>query len=162
MPPLLFLHGLESGPIGTKSAHLRTVFGDVLCPDTTGLLDPEARLERVLTLTADVRDAIVIGSSFGGLMAVLLAHRRPERCRALVLLAPALRPDLVEDLQPQPPTWILHGRDDPIVPCAWSEGWAERTGARLTRVDDGHSLRHSLDAIIQLVRQAQEPPDRSA
>ena len=158
MAPLVFLHGLESGPVGTKSAHLRDVFGNVLCPDTQGLLDPFTRLERVLSLTREVRDAIVIGSSFGGLMAVHLAHRRPKTCRALVLLAPALRPDLTEDLLPQPPTWILHGRQDDVVPGTWSEAWATQTGAHLSWAEDDHSLRNSLDAMVRLVRAAQETP----
>ncbi len=162
MTPLVFLHGLESGPIGTKSAHLRQVFGAVSCPDTRGLLDPSTRLERVLELTKDVRGAVVIGSSFGGLMAVHLAHRRPETCGALVLLAPALRSDLTEDLLPQPPTWILHGLQDDVVPSAWSEDWTARTCADLTLVEDGHSLRNSLDAMVRLVRAAQQALNEDA
>lgn len=39
---------------------------------------------------------ILVGSSMGGWMAMLLAHARPERIAAMVLIAPA--PDLTEDL----------------------------------------------------------------
>jgi pimeloyl-ACP methyl ester carboxylesterase len=51
-----------------------------------------------LAVLDDVSDGpqVLIGSSMGGWIATLVAHARPERIAALVLIAPA--PDLTEDL----------------------------------------------------------------
>jgi len=46
-PQPVFLHGLESGPHGSKFHTLRTVFPDLIAPDTEGIFDPDERLARI-------------------------------------------------------------------------------------------------------------------
>jgi pimeloyl-ACP methyl ester carboxylesterase len=151
---LLFLHGLESGPHGSKYQALAAAFGTVLAPDTTGISDPAHRLARIAKATQDLRSAVIVGSSFGGLMAVLLAEKYPERCHRLVLMAPAVHVPLIDHIQRQPPTVIVHGTRDAVVPFSASETFAARTGALLLPQDDDHRLAASLSVMIEQVRLA--------
>ncbi len=150
-PPLVFLHGLESGPHGRKYQALATAFGEVQAPDTEGVFDPVERLERIVAATRSLERGLVVGSSFGGLMAVLLAHHHPERVGALVLCAPAVYPPRVDAVYRLPPTVILHGVHDDIVSIAVSEELADRTGATLLRLDDDHGLAASLQVLVDAV-----------
>jgi pimeloyl-ACP methyl ester carboxylesterase len=94
MPPhrqpanLCFLHGLESSSRGTKGRWLAERFPDVRLHDYHG--DLPQRLEQLEQHLTRLDDLILVGSSFGGLMAACFAARHPGRCRRLVLLAPAL------------------------------------------------------------------------
>lgn len=84
----VFLHGLDSSSRGTKGRWLAERFPEVRARDYDG--DLPDRLDQLTDHVAGLDDLILIGSSFGGLMAVTFAVRHPERCRRLVLLAPAL------------------------------------------------------------------------
>jgi pimeloyl-ACP methyl ester carboxylesterase len=84
----VFLHGLDSSGRGTKGRWLVEHFPGVQARDYHGELDQ--RLEQLTAQVADQSRLILIGSSFGGLMAARFAADHPQRCRRLVLLAPAL------------------------------------------------------------------------
>lgn len=84
----LFLHGLDSSIQGTKARWFCEHFPAVEMVDYSGSLDQ--RLLQLESQTAERDGLILIGSSFGGLMAACFAADHPERCRRLVLLAPAL------------------------------------------------------------------------
>ncbi|MCL1979475.1 MAG: alpha/beta fold hydrolase, partial [Proteobacteria bacterium] len=89
-PPatILFLHGLDSSTRGTKALWFRAHFPQVEMRDYHGeLTDRLAQLEEQ---TAQAGQLILVGSSFGGLMAACFAARHPDRCGRLILLAPAL------------------------------------------------------------------------
>lgn len=147
MIKLMFLHGLESGPHGTKYQALRQTFGEVLSPDCSGISDPQQRLQIVLAKIDNVTGRfLVIGSSMGGLMALLLQRARPERVAGLLLCAPALHRPAASGLSaaPLPPTIIIHGRQDTVVPIEFSQAF----GAPLLEVDDDHSLHSSLALLI--------------
>ena len=156
MATLCFLHGLESGPIGSKSIALQAAFGPVVAPDCRGLFGIDERLRHVEASLAAVDDELVlVGSSFGGLMAALLANRWPGRVRASVLLAPALHAPGVEDIRFVPPFCrILHAPADAIVPFAASVSFGERLHVPVEAVDDDHRLSASHTRIVALTAEA--------
>ena len=71
MTRVLFLHGLEGSPHGTKGTWLREHY-DVVAPalDTSSI---EAALEDALAALAAEPD-VVVGSSFGGAVLLELLH----------------------------------------------------------------------------------------
>lgn len=112
-----FLHGLESSGAGTKGQWFAERFPAVLRRDYHGDLDQ--RLEQLTDQVAGHDDLILVGSSFGGLMAATFAARHPGRCRRLVLLAPALTfaayqpPSEPLDV----PTLVVLGVHDSVCPA---------------------------------------------
>ena len=144
---LIFLHGLESGPHGAKYQALKKNFGSILSPDCSGISDPKQRLQIILSVIEQTAEPLlVIGSSMGGLMALLLQNAKPERVAGLLLCAPALHRPAAAGLNPDklPPTQIIHGRFDDVVPIEASRQF----GVPLLEVDDDHSLSSSLPLII--------------
>lgn len=156
---IIYAHGRDGTPWGAKVTALRSAGFDVLAPDLRGL-DLAARVQRLDELTRKNR-GLLVGSSYGGLAAVLLAARAPERVDALVLLAPALQlyePPVVDPNRLFLPrtvrATIVHGARDETVPIDCSRRFAARSGAavRLIEVDDDHRLAASLPVVIQAVR----------
>ncbi|TFH26996.1 MAG: alpha/beta hydrolase, partial [Promethearchaeota archaeon] len=88
--PILFLHGYESSGQGFKGEFLRTQFPGIYTPTLTGELDP--RFAQVDPIFNQHDSWVLIGSSFGGLMATLLAINYPQKVSRLILMAPALIP----------------------------------------------------------------------
>ncbi|HJQ83389.1 MAG TPA: YqiA/YcfP family alpha/beta fold hydrolase [Candidatus Binatia bacterium] len=92
---ILYLHGFASGPDSTKARffadRLAATGATVRIPD----LAPDFTHLTVTSMLAIVdpllarEPAVLFGSSLGGYLAALVAERRPERVRALVLFAPA-------------------------------------------------------------------------
>jgi pimeloyl-ACP methyl ester carboxylesterase len=143
MTTRIFLHGLESSNQGTKSICFREKFPDMIIPNFTGDLDTRmARLNEILTGKSDM---IIVGSSFGGLMASLYAFDHEELVNRLILLAPALQ-WIASNLNPLPkisiPVQIYHGRNDDVVPLKMVEEIAKKIFQNLTFtvLDDDHFL----------------------
>lgn len=87
-PPLFFLHGLESSSQGFKARWFRARFPQMRIHDYQG--DLHSRLAQLERESQGLDRLILVGSSFGGLMATCHAQRHPGQCAGLVLLAPAL------------------------------------------------------------------------
>ncbi len=140
----VFIHGLESSGHGTKGEFFRERYPDMMIEDFTGPL--AERMKKLDALLSGKKDLILVGSSFGGLMAALYACSQGERVRKLVLLAPAL--DL-DDFKPcigksiDIPTVIFHGTKDDVVPQAPVRQIAGQVFTRLTYhlVEDDHPLK---------------------
>lgn len=148
-----FFHGLESGPWGRKASALQTKFPHIQSPDFQGL-DLEERLQKAKTLTEGMTGLVIVGSSFGGLVASLLATQLPERVAGLVLCAPALHLEQAARVDLQCPFVILHGVDDDVVPISASEAFvAGAKHGRLVRVRDDHRLSNSRAEIVDLTSQ---------
>jgi pimeloyl-ACP methyl ester carboxylesterase len=145
-----FLHGLESSGKGTKGRFFAQNFPQVICPDFEGTLPNRQR--QLETLCKNQQQLILIGSSFGGLMATCFAIEHPEKINRLILLAPALN---FEAYQPpaEPlkiPTLIIIGKNDNVTPAALVSPLAEATftDLELHIEDDDHMLHdtfHHLD-----------------
>jgi pimeloyl-ACP methyl ester carboxylesterase len=139
----VFIHGLESSSQGTKGVFFREHYPDMIIEDFGGPLGE--RMEALNRLLMDRNDLILLGSSFGGLMAALYACENENRVRKVILLAPALH---LVDFAPclsrkvQLPVSLYHGSRDDVVPPAAVQAIARRIFARLDYhlVDDDHSL----------------------
>ena len=152
---VVFAHGKESGPWGTKITQLAEVAKrrgyEVLSPDYSHTHDPHERLAMLARLAPQASHALVlVGSSMGGYVsAMACADLRP---RALFLMAPALYfPGWEEEPQGIPRlTAVVHGWSDDIVPPERGLRFAERHRAALHLLDSGHTLNDQLPALSLL------------
>jgi len=160
---IIFAHGMEGTPNGSKIRSLREAGFEVLAPDFQGMaLDERVDLLQRVCEVHRTASAVLAGSSYGGLAASIVAMRMPDAFRGLLLCAPALHLD-------EPPidaqtvliapkgmkTAIIHGIDDDIVPISCSIEYAERSGEDIVafhQVDDGHRLADSHEEIISAAR----------
>jgi pimeloyl-ACP methyl ester carboxylesterase len=150
--PIYFFHGLESAPRGTKSIRLGEEF-EVISPDFQGM-DIWERLEKAERETEGMTDLVVVGSSFGGLLAALLYSRHPERFRGYVLMAPALYREAAEEVERMPErVVVIHGVHDDVVPIDGVRETCAKFGVEVTEVDDGHRLHEALDLMVDAVRE---------
>lgn len=140
---IIFLHGLESSSRGTKATFLRGLFPDMLVPDFRGSLS-----ERMASLNIILRgrmNTILVGSSFGGLMATIYAMENMDAVDRLVLLAPALNfPDFSRYMIKQVtiPARMIIGSHDIVTPAESVVPIARKIFVNLTydAVDDDHVL----------------------
>ncbi len=140
---LVFIHGLESSSCGTKGAFFHNRYPGMIIGDFSGTL--EQRMSQLELLLAGKKDLIIVGSSYGGLMATLFAFDHPEMVSKLVLLAPAL--DLPEfgrcvGKQVQMPVELYHGERDEVVKPGPVQDIAKLVFPKLKYhlVDDDHPL----------------------
>ncbi|MDY6837798.1 MAG: alpha/beta fold hydrolase [Thermodesulfobacteriota bacterium] len=110
----------------------------------------EQRMEKLTGLVSDQSFLIMVGSSFGGLMASIFACKHPNIVKKLILLAPALsllefRPYLGHTIEP--PAFVYHGKKDDVVPMRPVHDIAERVFANLVFnvVDDDHVLSRTFE-----------------
>lgn len=112
---VIYLHGRNSTGQTEKARLIRRQLPDLVAPDFTGSL--AQRLEKLEPILGQQR-WVLIGSSFGGLMAALWTCLYPERVERLILLAPALH---YADFEAPPapvntPCVLIHGWGDEVVP----------------------------------------------
>lgn len=147
---LIFIHGLEGSSQGVKARLLREAYPDIMIPDFRGSLDE--RMDKLYTLLGNSSGWVMVGSSFGGLMAAIFAGQKPQQVSKLVLLAPALIwPDFASS-PPDPifvPVLLYHGRQDEIIPLEAVRSLAEQIflDLDLRIVDDDHGLYKTAHAI---------------
>lgn len=146
----MFIHGLEGSSQGVKATLLRSFFPQILTPDFRG--DLNERMDALENLLGDINGWILIGSSFGGLMAALFARQHPQQVARLILLAPALIwPDFVHQAAPPitVPTVIYHGSQDNLIPLHDLRAIAKYNFINLTfhEVDDDHGLYKTVHSI---------------
>ncbi len=146
----IFIHGLLSSGQGFKARFFREIFPDILTPDFPGdLAERMAKLERILAIN---EEHILIGSSFGGLMAALYTCQHPQNVKKAILLAPALPFHAFADHPPKPcdvPVVIFHGEKDTVVPLEPTRELARRVFNNLTFhvVDDDHMLHQTVVSL---------------
>jgi pimeloyl-ACP methyl ester carboxylesterase len=155
---VVFSHGKESGPWGTKITAMAAVVRDLSLAarsvDYRGIDDPA---DRVAKLLADSREfagpVVLVGSSMGGhVSAAAAAQIGPS---GLFLLAPAFYMPGFEAYTPQEvvcPTTIVHGWHDDIVPVDNSVRWAREHAAALHVLDSDHRLEDQIEPICRLLR----------
>jgi len=139
----IFLHGLESSSRGAKATFLRGLFPDMVSPDFKGSL--AVRLALLADILAGQQDIMLVGSSFGGLMATIYAMENKGAVARIVLLAPALNfPELsgYELQQLNIPAWLIIGKNDTVTPAAQVVPVARKifTALHYDEVDDDHLL----------------------
>jgi pimeloyl-ACP methyl ester carboxylesterase len=113
---LVFIHGLESTAQGAKGQFFSQYFPHMIVENYTG--DFTARMHKLNDVLAGKDDLIIVGSSYGGLMAVKYAMENESRIKKLILLAPALNiPEFKSNYNKQLmiPVIIYHGTNDDVV-----------------------------------------------
>jgi pimeloyl-ACP methyl ester carboxylesterase len=146
----MFIHGLESNNQGTKAVYFRKNFPGMLTPNFPGSLDE--RMAKLRALLSEKSDILLVGSSFGGLMASIFAVENEPRVKRLVLLAPAI--NLMEftpyrERKLQRPVHLYHGRQDEVIPLEDVQGVARQVFPDLSfhTVDDDHYLHKTFEKI---------------
>ena len=155
---VVFSHGKESGPWGTKITAMAVVARDlgaaVESVDYRGLDDPATRVRKLIGAGAELKEPLVlVGSSMGGHVSAAAASRLGAR--GLFLLAPAFYMAGYEEYTPQQvacPTAIVHGWHDDIVPVENSIRWAREHQAALHVLNSDHRLEDQIEAICLLLR----------
>ena len=136
-----FIHGLEGSPKGNKARLLATAF-DTRAPgmDTS---DFNACVNVQADCIAAFRPDVVVGSSFGGAVAVALLQRGLWRGPTLLLAQAGLRFGLPPTLPAGVPVWLVHGLRDDVIDPEDSRRLAaagDPASVRLIEIDDDHRL----------------------
>lgn len=153
---VVFSHGLESGPWGTKISAMAEVAKsegwNADSVDYRGVSDPRDRVTRLLSFCRDLRgDLVLVGSSLGGYVAAsasALLH-----ARGLFLLAPAFYMPGIGELTAKPapcPKTLVHGWRDEVVPVENSIRFAREHGATLHILESDHQLHSELSLVNYL------------
>jgi len=139
----VFIHGLESSSQGTKGVFFRKRYPDMVIEDFPGTF--EQRMDKLKSLLSEKASLILVGSSYGGLMAAVYGFNNKDRVKKLILLAPALicrEFNLYLRKRTDIPVIIFHGKNDAVVPLASVHEIAHKVFENLTfnTVDDDHIL----------------------
>jgi predicted esterase len=132
------IHGLEGSPTGAKAQVLARHF-ELLAPamDTS---DFEGAIRTQADALAVFCPDVLVGSSFGGAVALALVQRGSWRGPTL-LLAPAHGHFGLESSVPAGATLrIVHGTRDDVCPIEHSRALARSPSVELVEVDDDHRL----------------------
>lgn len=155
---VIFSHGLESGPWGSKITALAEVAraqgASVDSIDYRGMREPQPRVDKLLAALAehDAHGVVLVGSSMGGHVATAVAQQ--VDVAGLFVLAPAFFMPGYEALTPDAPDCpmaIVHGWHDDVVPVDNSIRFAQRNATTLHIVDSDHRLASALDEIAVLL-----------
>ena len=158
MTTVIFSHGQESGPWGTKIRAMAGLVRDLGCAadsiDYQGIADPSERVAKLVDACRNIDDTLVlVGSSMGGHVATAAAAA--VGAAGLFVLAPAYYMPGYEDLTPAPPdipVAIVHGWGDDVVPVENSIRFAQACSAELHLLDGGHRLTENIDDINYYLR----------
>ena len=153
MTTVIFSHGQESGPWGTKIRAMAEMVREIGCDadsiDYQGIADPTERVDKLVAECGSIDDTLVlVGSSMGGHVATAAAGR--VGAAGLFVLAPAYYMEGYEDLTPTPPDMpicIVHGWHDNVVPVENSIRFASLCKAELHVIDGDHRLTDNIEEI---------------
>jgi pimeloyl-ACP methyl ester carboxylesterase len=153
MTTVIFSHGQESGPWGTKIRAMAELVRGMGCEadsiDYQGIADPTERVDKLIAEARDIDDELIlVGSSMGGHVATAAANKLGAA--GVFVLAPAYFVQGYEELTPAAPGMpicIVHGWNDDIVPADNSIRFARQCQATLHLVDGDHRLTENIDQI---------------
>jgi surfactin synthase thioesterase subunit len=153
---VVFSHGKESGPWGFKIKRLAAIAEQMGCNvesiDYTSLMDPDLRVERLLTvLETQIQPAILVGSSMGGYVSLVASES--VATKALFLMAPALYiPSFKQQQHNSLSPWIeiVHGWSDDIIPVENSIKFAQQANSTLHLIAGDHALNDVVETVESL------------
>ena len=146
----VFIHGLESSSQGTKGVYFGEMYPDMIIEDYPGTF--EERMIKLNDILAGKKELILVGSSYGGLMAAVFTCKNKERIKKLILLAPALN---LDEFKPylnkkiQVPVIVYHGKNDDVVPFVPVQNIAKTVFENISYniINDDHSLHKSFASL---------------
>jgi alpha/beta superfamily hydrolase len=164
---VVFSHGKESGPMGSKIKALAAVaqrlgattisvnyreHPEGVSHDQNAPGEAQRRVEQLLSLNLEKHTKLVlVGSSMGGYVSsVASLEIKPD---GLFLLAPAFYIPGYENQNPKPhagKTMIVHGWRDDVVPVAGSTKFAQTHQCDIYLLDVDHRLNDVLPKIEPL------------
>jgi|10_taG_2_1085330.scaffolds.fasta_scaffold00563_21 hypothetical protein len=149
MKKILFLHGLESKPGGTKPTFLERNGYEVIQP----LLDKNDFQGSVNTAKRyydETKPDVIVGSSRGGAIAMAIKSTVKK-----ILIAPAWRKYGVLHDSVGGNDVILHAKEDAVVPYADSVELWYNTFALLQEVGTDHRMRdeETLSTLLDLIKE---------
>jgi hypothetical protein len=169
---IIYLHGLESGPNGSKGtwicenyngfavdldtsaarssraqAEARGVVWDHECPDLEVAFSLPLSRARA-AISDDTR--LIVGSSFGGAVLMKLLHENAWSGPCVFIASAGTKLTGHDSLPPGTSAVLLHGRHDDIVPLDDSRRMAATGGleVQLWEIGDGHRMKGILDSGI--------------
>lgn len=150
---VLFAHGKESGPWGSKIRYLSAIAqnlgAQVISPDYSDLLDPEARVARLLSMELPPHDRLIlVGSSMGGYVSTIASQTLKPA--GLFLLAPAFYLPGYAEQNPTSGaglTRIVFGWQDEVIPVENGIRFARQQGLELHIVNSDHRLNSVLPEV---------------
>lgn len=153
---ILFAHGKESGPWGSKIRTLadmaRRYGATVLSPDYSDLASPEDRVVRLLSLELPPHDRLIlVGSSMGGYVSILASCVLEPA--GLFVMAPAVYMTGYLDQHPRSGaahTCVVFGRQDDVIPVSHGIRFADENHAELHVIEGDHRLTAALDRVADL------------
>ncbi|TXT61401.1 MAG: Alpha/beta hydrolase family protein [Promethearchaeota archaeon] len=166
MENTIFIHGLESSGEGFKGNFFRKKIPQILTP-TFKAFEPTKSISKLLnermsqlkSILKEKNAWLLIGSSFGGLMASLYALKNPNKVKKIILLAPYL---IYEGINPNQfsqikiPVKIFHGKNDEIIPVKQNKEiaktWFQNLDYKI--VDDDHMLHKTVKSLnwVKLIK----------
>lgn len=163
-----FIHGLEGSPQGSKARLFDEHFN--ACTPEMPTQDFEASVQVQAEALESFAPEVVVGSSFGGAVAVELLKRGLWTGPTLLLAQAAFRYDPNASLPAGVPVWIVHGLGDTLIDVEESRRLAatgDASHVRLIEVDDDHPLHASVEsgALIDWVESlalAENPSAKTA
>jgi pimeloyl-ACP methyl ester carboxylesterase len=150
-PTVIFNHGRESGPWGSKIRLMAKIVEEagfrVFSRDDTDTKIPGERIERLLRFCETLGEGpiILVGSSMGAYVATVASQS--IKPLGLFLLAPAFGLEGYPEPLPRPSAKcisIIHGWQDEVIPLNNVLCFAETHRASLHLVPAGHSLQEEL------------------
>jgi len=172
---LFYIHGYMSDPNSTKG----TLFKEKLNAKAIKYRDCEPEdlvisdcLKRIKNEIEQDNEAVLIGSSLGGLLAAKTALENPN-VKQLILLNPAIIPPYVDikqihdmplrilaDMQDNrlfkekinSEIYILAGTNDDVVPSDWVKEFAKAQNVKIKFLDDNHSFTYNMDKLPDIIR----------
>ena len=152
---VVFAHGMESAPWGTKITALAAIARQKgftpESPDFRHTQDFDERVHHLLKLNPSCGGHLVLaGSSMGGYVA---AHACTQlKPAGLFLMAPALYFEGYdsEPLDCPTLTTVVHGWGDDVVPVAQALRFAQPRNAELHLLDSGHTLNDRIPVLEKI------------
>ena len=149
---IVFSHGMESGPWGTKIQALAKIAEQcgyaVESLDYQSTKDPDERVQMLLDFAPAAETLVLAGSSMGGYVSAVAAEQL--KVDGLFLLAPAFYMPIGYQQQPTAHaqlTRVIHGWEDDVIPVEHSIRYAQKHKIELELLDDDHRLINSLPQL---------------